>query len=98
VAGTYHCLLPAAYCSGYTSPAMAVDQELLEILACPLCKQEVKLVPLTEAQRTATRDKFREKFRNEEPVVEDGLQCVKCRRVYPIVSDIPVMLVEEAFE
>jgi uncharacterized protein len=77
---------------------MAVDQELLEILACPLCKEEVKLVPLTEAQRTATRDKFREKFRNEEPVVEQGLQCVKCRRVYPIVSDIPVMLVEEAFE
>jgi uncharacterized protein YbaR (Trm112 family) len=23
---------------------------------------------------------------------------VKCRRVYPIVSDIPVMLVDEAFE
>jgi uncharacterized protein len=77
---------------------MAVDQELLEILACPLCKEEVKLVPLTEPQRTATRDKFREKFRNEEPVVEQGLQCTKCRRVYPIVSDIPVMLVEEAFE
>jgi uncharacterized protein len=77
---------------------MAVDQELLEILACPLCKQEVKVVPLTDAQRTSTRDKFREKFRNEEPVVEQGLQCVKCRRVYPIVSDIPVMLVEEAFE
>ena len=77
---------------------MAVDQELLEILACPLCKEEVKLVPLTDRQRTATRDKFREKFRNEEPVVDEGLQCVKCRRVYPIVSDIPVMLVDEAFE
>ncbi len=77
---------------------MAVDQELLEILACPLCKEEVKLVPLTEARRAAVKDKFREKFRNEEPVVEEGLQCVKCHRVYPIVSDIPVMLVEEAFE
>lgn len=77
---------------------MAVDQELLEILACPLCKEEVKLVPLTEARRSAVKDKFREKFRNEEPVVEEGLQCVKCHRVYPIVSDIPVMLVEEAFE
>jgi len=30
---------------------MAVDQELLEILACPLCKEEVKLVPLAEARR-----------------------------------------------
>jgi len=77
---------------------MAVDQELLEILACPLCKEEVKLVPLSEEKRAATRDKFREKFRNEEPVVNEGLQCVKCHRIYPIVSDIPVMLVEEAFE
>jgi uncharacterized protein YbaR (Trm112 family) len=77
---------------------MPVDQELLEILACPICKQEVKLVSLEETRRAAVRDKFREKFRGEEPVVEQGLQCVKCRRVYPIVSDIPVMLVEEAFE
>lgn len=77
---------------------MAVDQELLEILACPLCKEEVKLVPLAEARRASVRDKFREKFRGEEPVVEQGLRCVKCGRIYPIVSDIPVMLVEEAFE
>ena len=77
---------------------MAVDQELLQILACPLCKEEVKLVPLAEARRALVRDKFREKFRGEEPVVEEGLLCTKCGRVYPIVSDIPVMLVEEAFE
>jgi uncharacterized protein YbaR (Trm112 family) len=77
---------------------MAVDQELLEILACPICKEEVKLVPLEEARRASVRDKFRDKFRGEEPVVEQGLQCVKCRRIYPIVSDIPVMLVDEAFE
>jgi len=77
---------------------MAVDQELLEILACPICKQEVKLVSLADARRTAVLEKFRDKFRGEEPAVEQGLQCVKCRRIYPIVSDIPVMLVEEAFE
>ena len=77
---------------------MAVDAELLEILACPLCKQEVKLVPLAEGRRAAIRDKYREKFRGEEPVVEQGLQCVKCGRVYPIVSEIPIMLVEEAIE
>jgi hypothetical protein len=77
---------------------MPVDQELLEILACPICKQEVKLVPLAETRRAAVRDKFREKFRGEEPVVEQGLQCTKCGRVYPIVSEIPVMLVDEAFE
>jgi uncharacterized protein YbaR (Trm112 family) len=77
---------------------MAIDAELLEILACPLCKQEVKLVPLSEGRRAAGRVKYRDKFRGEEPVVEQGLQCVKCHRVYPIVSDIPVMLVEEAFD
>ena len=26
----------------------------------------------------------------------DGLKCTKCRRVYPIRDDIPVMLVNEA--
>ena len=75
-----------------------IDAELLEILACPLDKEEVKAVPLSDTQRSAVRDKFRDKFRGEEPVVEQGLRCVKCHRVYPIVSDIPVMLVEEAFE
>ena len=91
-------LVPAHPRTCYDPRPMAIDNELLEILACPLCKQEVKLVPLSEARRTLVRDKYREKFRGEEPVVEQGLQCVKCRRIYPIVSDIPVMLVEEAFE
>ena len=77
---------------------MAIDAELLEILACPLDKEEVKPIQLSESRRKAVRDKFREKFRGEEPVVDEGLQCVKCRRVYPIVSDIPVMLIDEAFE
>jgi len=77
---------------------MAIDAELLEILACPICKVEVKTVSLSESRRNAVRDKFRDKFRGEEPVVEDGLQCIKCGRIYPIVSDIPVMLVDEAFE
>lgn len=52
---------------------MAVDPKLLEILACPLCKTEVRLA----ADGT-------------------GLVCRSCRRRYPIVDDIPVMLVEEA--
>ena len=82
----------------YNSREMAIDNELLEILACPLDKEEVKLVPLSAERATSVREKYREKFRGEEPVVESGLQCVKCHRVYPIVSDIPVMLVEEAFE
>ncbi len=52
---------------------MAISQELLDILVCPLCKEPVKLT--TNGQ---------------------GLKCVKCRRVYPIREEIPVMLVDEA--
>lgn len=52
---------------------MAIDKELLEILACPKCKGRIKL--------------------NSKG---DGLQCDKCRLVYPIKDDIPVMLVDEA--
>lgn len=75
---------------------MAVDAELLEILACPLCKEEVTVIPLGEPRRTELRDRYRDKFRGEEPVVEEGLRCVRCGRIYPVVSNIPVMLVEEA--
>lgn len=52
---------------------MAVDQQLLDILACPACKTPVVLV-------------------------KDGtaLKCDSCHRVYPIIDDIPVMLVDEA--
>jgi uncharacterized protein len=52
---------------------MAVSQELINILVCPLDKTPVKL----------TAD-------------QKGLKCSKCRRVYPIRDDIPVMLVDEA--
>ncbi len=52
---------------------MAISQELLDILACPVC---IKSVHLTSDQK--------------------GLKCEQCHRVYPIVDDIPVMLIEEA--
>jgi uncharacterized protein len=52
---------------------VAVSQELLDILACPVC---IKSVHLTPDQK--------------------GLKCEQCHRVYPIVDDIPVMLIEEA--
>jgi uncharacterized protein len=52
---------------------MAVDPELLEILACPHCKTKVDLVKNGTA-----------------------LKCAKCKRVFPIKDDIPVMLLDEA--
>ena len=62
---------------------MAVDPKLLEILVCPVDK-----TPLVE--------KYRDQFKDEEPVVEVGLAS-PAGRVYPVVSGIPVMLVEDAF-
>jgi len=50
-----------------------ISQELLDILACPKCKEAVQL--------------------NE---TKDGLECEKCRLLYEIRDDIPVMLVDEA--
>ncbi|RJQ52016.1 MAG: Trm112 family protein [Nitrospiraceae bacterium] len=52
---------------------MALKKELLDILACPKCKGDLRL--------------------NES---ETGLICDKCRLLYHIKDDIPVMLIDEA--
>lgn len=52
---------------------MTISTELLEILACPKCKGDLRI---TDA--------------------EDGLVCAKCKLLYPIKDDIPVMLIDEA--
>ena len=52
---------------------MGISKELLEILACPKCKGEVRL---TQA--------------------EDGLICDRCRLLYEIREEIPIMLIDEA--
>jgi uncharacterized protein YbaR (Trm112 family) len=52
---------------------MGINKELLEILACPKCKGEIRLTP-----------------------AEDGLICDRCRLLYEIREDIPIMLIDEA--
>ncbi len=52
---------------------MGISKELLEILACPKCKGEVRLTPAA-----------------------DGLICDRCRLLYEIREDIPIMLIDEA--
>ena len=52
---------------------MGISKELLEILACPACKNEVRMT-------------------------EDGkwLVCSRCKLKYPVMDDIPVMLIDKA--
>ncbi|MBI2487240.1 MAG: Trm112 family protein [Deltaproteobacteria bacterium] len=52
---------------------MPIDEKLLEILACPKCKGDIRL---SEDQA--------------------GLICDRCKLLYPIKDDIPIMLIEEA--
>lgn len=74
---------------------MAVDPKLLEILVCPVDKTPLEVIELPAAIRKSLVDRFREQFKDEEPVVEVGLVS-PAGRVYPVVSDIPVMLADEA--
>lgn len=75
---------------------MAVDSELLEILRCPKSHGDLELIELPTEVCQALVEKYREHFRDEEPVVQQGLYSRDSELVYPIVSDIPVMLIDEA--
>ncbi len=75
---------------------MAIDPKLLEILVCPEDHAPLEPVELPGPVRTRLVEHFREQLKDEEPVVETGLRCTRCGRVYPVVSDIPVMLLDEA--
>jgi len=74
---------------------MAIDPKLLEILVCPVDKTPLEVVKLPDAVCARLVERYREQFRDEEPVVEVGLAS-PAGRVYPVVSGIPIMLVDEA--
>lgn len=75
---------------------LALDQELLDILVCPKTKGALELVELPEDLCRQLVEKYRECFTDDEPVVRQGLLCRESELVYPIVSDIPIMMVEDA--
>jgi uncharacterized protein YbaR (Trm112 family) len=75
---------------------MPVDPMLLEILVCPDDRSALEMVTLPESVCQRLVEHYREQFKDEVPAVAQGLACTTCDRVYPIVSDIPVMLLEEA--
>ena len=51
--------------------------DLMEILACPMCKSPLKLTVEEE---------------EEEEIITGALQCSQCKEVYPIVEAIPNLL------
>ncbi|MDY3325547.1 Trm112 family protein [Riemerella anatipestifer] len=55
--------------------------KMIEKLCCPFDKQELELTIV--------------KQETEESVEEGYLLCSKCRRVYPIISGIPIMSPDE---
>ncbi len=76
---------------------MAIDPKLLDILVCPVDKTPLEVVDLSEDVRARLVERYRAQFKGEEPVVEIGLAS-PAGRVYPVVSGIPVMLVDEALD
>ena len=77
-----------------------IDQELLEILACPEDKTPVRMAESAELE--ALNDKIRGggvKNRGGEPVdepLEAGLVREDGKFLYPIRDEIPIMLIDEA--
>ncbi len=70
---------------------MTIDKELLDILACPACKTDVKLEVVRPAAHDTSSPAGTEPARSGERLV-----CVACGRRYPIRDGIPVMLIDEA--
>jgi uncharacterized protein YbaR (Trm112 family) len=54
-----------------------MKRELMDILACPVCKGEMKLSVVEEDERE---------------IVTGSLHCPRCNESYPIVDTIPDLL------
>ena len=79
---------------------MPIDRKLLEILRCPVTKQQV--FPLTKQQLTAINqaiaagDLAHADGSTIDSPLEEGLVTENKNRVYRIEQDIPVMLEDES--
>ena len=58
-----------------------MKRKLLDILACPIDKH----YPLQLIEFNA----------NEELIIDGVLLCIECKRYYPIIDEIPVMLPDD---
>jgi len=79
---------------------MAIDEELLKILACPETKEPVSLAPKELVSKINTAIGLKTVTnRGGKPVTEPidaGLIRADGKYLYPIRKGIPVMLIEEA--
>ncbi|MDP2730943.1 MAG: methytransferase partner Trm112 [Dehalococcoidales bacterium] len=57
-----------------------MKKELMDILACPVCKRELELNAVEE---------------DEGEVISGSLHCPRCDRLYPIIDSIPNLLPPE---
>jgi uncharacterized protein YbaR (Trm112 family) len=89
---------------------MPVSKELLEILACPMCKKDVVYKENDDflycpkddiryyKERMKGRDTCPKCGEKLEDIKGEVLVCVDCKRWYPIIDDIPHMLPDELRE
>lgn len=72
------------------------DSRWLDILICPVTRTQLEPVSLPRSVCEELEKRYRESFRDAEPIVEQGLYAPEAGLVYPIVSGIPILLSEEA--
>jgi uncharacterized protein YbaR (Trm112 family) len=86
---------------------MPVSKELLDILACPICKKDVEYKESEDfvyckkcdirflGERLEEKEKCPKCGERAELIEGEVLICVDCKRWYPIIEDIPHMLPDE---
>ncbi|MFQ5815957.1 MAG: Trm112 family protein [Candidatus Hydrothermarchaeaceae archaeon] len=89
---------------------MPVSKELLDILACPMCKKDVEYKQEDDFLQCSKCDVryYKERMKGKDACPKCGeklgdikgevLVCVDCKRWYPIIEDIPHMLPDELRE
>jgi hypothetical protein len=65
---------------------MTLDAQLLEVLACPSCRAQLRLAPSSAPKGGPEGDLDR----------GPELACTACELSYPVVNGIPVLLIERA--
>lgn len=79
----------------------AINQQLLEILACPETKQKLSLLPNAEVDKLNERIKAGGLKNRSGQIMTEKIDAALVREdqlvAYPVRAGIPVMLIEEAF-